>query len=78
VLHWICDHKKDSSASVKWEAQFTKFKAYQGMPTANSSDEGVWLKNQRANLQKLAKKDEAWAAKLERMEKACIAKKGKF
>ena len=69
--------KEDSKASLKWEAKFTKFEAYQGMPTS-TSDEGVWLKNQRANLPKYAKKDEAWAAKLARMKKACIKKNGKF
>jgi hypothetical protein len=70
--------KEDSNASVKWEAQFTKFEAYPGMPTAKTSDEGVWLKAQRANLPKLAMKNEAWAKKLARMKKACIKKNGRF
>jgi hypothetical protein len=69
--------KVDSKASVKWEAQFTKFEAYQGMPT-QTSKEGVWLKAQRARLPKYAEKDEAWAAKLARMKKACIKKNGNF
>jgi hypothetical protein len=69
--------KEDSNTSLKWEAQFTKFEAYQGMPT-QTSKEGVWLKAQRARLPKYAEKDEAWAAKLARMKKACIKKNGNF
>jgi hypothetical protein len=69
--------KEDSNASLKWEAQFTKFEAYQGMPT-QTSKEGVWLKAQRARLPKYAEKDEAWAAKLARMKKACIKMNGNF
>ena len=49
--------------------RFTKFEAYPGMPTAKTSDEGVWLKAQRAKLPKYAEKDEAWAKNLQRWRK---------